>query len=179
MTGDMREALAAEALWRRLTVPEKTRRKLLDDYRSAVRAQLMAELAQPPQAPPTATEADYVAAPPTATEADYVAAWLGEPARDPRVESVPCPLCSAAPGSVCRQPYGPDHWIPASLHRERHEVLAEQILVEALKDMCENPPLSMQFVVGSTPTVLPPAPCTLTDLTALYARLNPPKGNDL
>jgi hypothetical protein len=116
---------------------------------------------------------------PTATEADYVAAWLGEPARDPRVESVPCPLCSADPGSVCRQPYGPDHWIPASLHHERHEVLAEQILVDALQDMCENPPPSMQFVVGSTPTVPPPAPCTLADLTALYARLNPPKENDL
>jgi hypothetical protein len=167
VTGSLREALAAEALWRRLTVPEKTRRKLLDDYRGAVRAQLMAELAQPPKAPPTATEADYVAA------------WLGEPKRDPRVESVPCPLCSAAPGGVCRQPYGPDHWIPASLHHERHEVLAEQILVEALKGMCENPPPSMQFVVGSTPTVLPPAPCTLADLTALYARLNPPKENDL
>ena len=36
MTISKAEADAAEALWRRLTVPEKTRRKLLDAYRDAI-----------------------------------------------------------------------------------------------------------------------------------------------
>ena len=36
MTISKAEADAGEALWRRLTVPEKARRKLLDTYRDAI-----------------------------------------------------------------------------------------------------------------------------------------------
>lgn len=116
---------------------------------------------------------------PTAAEAAYVAAWLGEPARDQRVESIPCPLpdCQAPAGSMYRTPYGPDYYLPSPLHHERHEALAAQILAEALADMREKLATdpAWQYVTPPKPIGEPPAAAlTMADLTHLYTRLNPP-----
>lgn len=94
---------------------------------------------------------------PTAASVAYVAAWLGEPVRDPGVESVPCSRhdCQAPPGEVCRTPHGPDYWLPDRLHIERREAFAAQILAEALQEMRETVPV--HYIATDGPIGPPPA----------------------